>query len=157
MATLEEVVRADLIVHVRDITHPDSNAQRADVADVLAGLGAGAESDKRVLEVHNKIDLLDAEAREALRTQIAGLKDKVAVSAQDGAGLASLRDSIDSNLKDGRRVTDFDLRAADGAALSWLYRHGEVLARTHEDDTVRLRVSLAPADAARFASRFPDA
>lgn len=156
-ATLEEVVRADLIVHVRDITHPDSNAQRADVADVLAGLGAGAEPEKPVLEVHNKIDLLDPEAREALQTQIAGAADKVAVSAQDGAGLALLRDHIDSNLKDGRRVTDFDLRAADGAALSWLYRHGDVLARTHEDDIVRLRVSLAPADAARFASRFPDA
>ena len=109
-ATLEEVVRADLIVHVRDITHPDSNAQRADVADVLAGLGAGEEPERRVLEVHNKIDLLDAEAREALQTQIAGATDKVAVSAQDGAGLASLRDSIDSNLKDGRRVTDFDLQ-----------------------------------------------
>ena len=156
-ATLEEVVEADLIVHVRDAAHPDGEAQNADVAKVLAGLGVDPEVENGAIEVHNKIDLLPSDARGALRTRVAGATHKVAVSALDGTGLALLRDRIDRCLAGRRETVDVALRAGEGAALAWLYRHGEVLSRDDGDDGTRLRVALEPADAARFSSRFPEA
>ena len=156
-ATLEEVVEADLIVHVRDAAHPDSAAQAADVARVLAELGAGADPEDRLIEVHNKIDLLSPDARAALCARVAGEPNRVAASARDGAGLTLLRARIDACLARCREIVNATLPAADGAAIAWLYRRGEVLARTEEGGAVRLRVALEPADAARFSSRFPAA
>ncbi len=156
-ATLEEVVEADLIVHVRDAAHPDSGAQNADVAQVLADLGVSAEREERLVEVHNKIDLLASETRAALRTRLAEAANGIPVSALDGAGLVLLRDRIDSFLKRRRKTVEVALRAVDGAALAWLYRRGDVRERADEGETVRVRVALDSADAARFRSRFPAA
>ena len=156
-ATLEEVVEADLILHVRDAAHEHAAAQNADVLKVLAELGVGADGGGRIVDVYNKIDLLAAEDREALERRVAGADSAVAASALDGGGLARLVDLIDRRLADGRRVSRIVLSAADGAALAWLYRRGAVLGRADEGGVVRLDVALAAADEALFSNRFPEA
>ncbi len=147
-ATLEEVASADVILHVRDAAHPDSAAQRADVLAVLAGMVADGMLDEdwpsRTIEVLNKADLLGGPE------QVAARPGAIAVSALTGAGLDVLAAAIDLRVAAGMQLTDFTLAAEDGARLAWLYRHGEVVERHDDEDGVRLRVRLAPADRARF-------
>jgi GTP-binding protein HflX len=153
-ATLEEVAAADLILHVRDIAHPDSAAQRADVLGVLEAMADGADATldeawpDRVVEVLNKADLLggiDAVERRS--------PDAVAVSALTGEGLPALRAAIDARLSAQLVVMDVALPLSDGAAIAWLHAHGEVLERQDTDDAVRLKVRLSQMDRARFESR----
>lgn len=150
-ATLEEVIEADLIVHVRDISHPDSDAQARDVADVLAGLGLSDEV-KRVplLTVYNKIDALGPEEREALAGR-AG-EDAVLVSALTGEGLDALREQMAIMLRAGTHVHDIRLASSDGRRLAWLHEHGEVIGRNDDEAGVALQVRLSDADRARFAT-----
>jgi GTP-binding protein HflX len=137
-ATLEEVVEADLILHVRDISHADSEAQCADVEAVLHQLGIETGAGDRIIEVWNKIDRLDATECESLANQAARNPHdhrSLLVSAATGEGLEALLAAIEDRLaadKVGLRVT---LDVADGAAMSWLYRHTEVLTRVADDDT----------------------
>lgn len=153
-ATLEEVTGADLILHVRDVAHPDSDAQSRDVYGVLRDLGLGEELDSQVIEALNKIDLLPAEAREALLAQ-ADRNDRPAVplSALTGEGCDALLRLIDRRTGLDRQVVDVRLGHGEGAALAWLYDHGTVLSRRDGPDFTHLRVSLNPADAARFERR----
>jgi GTPase len=136
-ATLEEVVEADLILHVRDISHADSEAQRADVETVLHQLGIATGAGDRIIEVWNKIDRLGSDERERLANTAARHPHHhraLLVSAATGEGVEQLLDAIEERLaadKVGLRVT---LDAADGAAMSWLYRHTEVLARETDDE-----------------------
>jgi GTP-binding protein HflX len=150
-ATLEEVIEADLIVHVRDISHPDSDAQAHDVADVLAGLGLSDEL-KRVplLTVYNKIDALGGDERDALAGR-AG-EDAVLVSALTGAGIEELREQMAIMLRAGTHVHDIRLAASDGRRVAWLHEHGEVIGRSDDDDGVTVQVRLSDADRARFAA-----
>jgi len=150
-ATLEEVAEADVIVHVRDIASPDSEAQKRDVEDVLADLGL---EKARPIEVLNKLDLLDAPSRAALENRIAREPDMVAVSALTGGGCDGLLRKIDRRLAEGRHVVNLDVDLADGAALAWLYRHGEILDREDEGMEAHLVVALDVADEARFRSQF---
>ncbi|HYD67846.1 GTPase HflX [Azospirillum sp.] len=152
-ATLEEVQAADLILHVRDASHPDSEAQAADVAAVLAELGIDAERDERVVEVLNKVDRLDATRRAALMMR-AALADgrAVAVSARTGLGMEELLALLDQRLDGGRRVVELDVDLADGRTLAWLYEHGQVLHRDDEDGVAHVRVALDPADATRLTA-----
>ena len=158
-ATLEEVQAADVILHVRDASHPDSEAQKADVDRVLAELGIDAENDPRVVEVLNKADRLPASTRGALGMRLAnqrmteGAERAVAVSALTGLGLDALLDLLDRRLSSGWKVMELSVDLADGRALAWLYAHGQVLDRRDEEGTARLRVALDPADAARFETR----
>jgi GTP-binding protein HflX len=155
-ATLEEVAAADIILHVRDIAHPDSAAQRSDVLGVLTEMAAGPDPSidvawpDRVVEVLNKEDLLggDAEAIEAAHR--AAAHGAVAVSALTGEGLDTLRATLDAKLSAGMVTMEAALPPADGARIAWLYEHGEVLDRSDADDAVRLTVRLSPADRARF-------
>jgi GTP-binding protein HflX len=149
-ATLEEVAAADIILHVRDVAHPDSASQRADVLKVLTELASGPYAtldeawEGRVLEVLNKTDLLgEAELPVAA-------PGAVKVSALTGAGLEGLRAALDERLAAGLELVDYALPVADGARLAWLYRHGEVVARQDHEGAVRVRVRLTPADRARF-------
>ena len=150
-ATLEEVIEADLIVHVRDISHPDSEAQAHDVAGVLSGLGLTDEL-KRVpmLTVYNKIDALDATAREVLEARAGG--DAVLASALTGEGIEALRDQMAILLRIGTHVHEIHLSQSDGRRLAWLHEHGEVIGRANDDDGVALQVRLSDADRARFAA-----
>lgn len=159
-ATLEEVVHADLIVHVRDISHPDSEAQRADVMDVLAELGVVAgeqgegEASPAYLEVWNKIDRLDAEQREYL-TELAQRRDDIVmISAMTGEGVADLRRAISDMMTAGNKQYRLTLDAADGASLAWLHEHGEVTeTQGGEGTSLSLSVRLSDAAYARFMAR----
>ena len=155
-ATLEEVIEADLIVHVRDVAHPDSEAQAADVMDVLRDLGVidgGAKGEGRAVPMVtalNKIDLLDAEARAGLLANLPD--DAVAISAAGGEGVDALQTLVAAMLQRSSRVADFVLAPGDGRRAAWLYAHGEVIDRADADDgSVTLKARLTPEMAARFA------
>ena len=151
-ATLEEVVAADLIVHVRDVSHPQSAQQKTDVETVLCGLGLAEVIDTGgVIEALNKKDLLPEEEQEPVANRAARARGQsLLLSAVTGEGCAELITAIDVRLAAGREVIDVDVAAEDGAGLAWLYRHGEVLERSVQGNTLHLRVRLSPADAARF-------
>jgi GTP-binding protein HflX len=156
-ATLEEVVEADLILHVRDIAHPESTIQRADVHAVLRDLGLADAIDLTMVEVLNKIDLLEPMAREQLRRQAARDARVVPISAATGEGCGELLQLIDRRLAAMREVLDVRLRHRDGSVIAWLYEHGEVLGRRDDADFSYLRVSLDPADVSRFQRLRADA
>ncbi len=151
-ATLEEVQEADLVVHVRDVAHPDSEGQKEDVHAVLRELGLGETVDNALIEVLNKIDLLDAETLDILdnRARRAN-RPTVAVSARTGEGCPALLDLLDRKLSEAAQLMEISLPPADGATLNWLYVHGQVIDRRDGEDAVHLRVRLDPANAARFA------
>jgi GTP-binding protein HflX len=149
-ATLEEVEEADLILHVRDVAHPDTEAQRADVIAVLRELGIDPETDDRVVEVLNKIDRLAPDERARLSLRHERMADLVAVSALTGEGTDHLLDIIDRKLAADRSVVAFDIDLSDGGALAWLYRTGEVLDRHDEGSVAHVRVGLDPTAVARF-------
>jgi len=152
-ATLEEVTSADLILHVRDVSHPDTESQRRDVETVLEALGLGDQAEKRIIEVLNKIDLLDETTRAQLRARAARRPDQVLCSAVTGQGLDDLLHQIDRRLTAMRRVVDLSVELNDGAAIAWLYDHAQVLGRHDDDRYAHLRVSLDPSDLARFRNR----
>ncbi len=150
-ATLEEVIEADLIVHVRDVAHPDSEAQAADVMDVLRDLGViDGQAAVPMVTALNKIDLLDADARAGLLANLPD--DAVAISAVGGAGVDALQTLVAAMLQRSSRVADFILAPGDGRRAAWLYAHGDVIDRTDADDgSVTLKARLTPEMAARFA------
>jgi GTP-binding protein HflX len=142
-ATLEEVIEADVILHVRDMSHEDAAAQSHDVEKVLEELGI-APSDKRLIEVWNKIDRLDTEGRERLTNfaeRQAAERRPVIVSAVTGEGIDKLVSAIEARLGEGRQTIELSIDPADGASLSWLYRHSEVLSKDMRDDG-RLAVTV---------------
>jgi GTP-binding protein HflX len=153
-ATLEEVQAADIILHVRDIAHPDSEAQKADVDAVLRDLGIDQSEDDRVVEVLNKIDLLDSGARNALLAQAARNDHMQAVSALTGDGLNELFGLLDRHMTADRVTVDLRVRIEDGAALAWLHDRGDVLERHDDEQFAHLRIALDKADLARFESRY---
>ncbi|MBW7849161.1 MAG: GTPase HflX [Rhodospirillales bacterium] len=152
-ATLEEVLEADLIVHVRDVAHPDTVAQKADVESVLRDLGLGDVVDGGLIEVLNKIDLLDEGDREEQRKKAARDPSFVPVSALTGEGREQLLALLDARLGAARKAVDMTVPIEDGAAISWLYAHGEVTERHDDERFAHIRVKLDPADASRFLRR----
>ncbi|MEA2954336.1 MAG: GTPase [Alphaproteobacteria bacterium] len=130
-ATLEEVIEADVILHVRDVSHEDAQAQSRDVSEVLRELGIEPE-DSRLVEVWNKIDRLTADRRGELPNQAErqpAERRPVLVSAVTGEGLDLLKAAIEARLGASRKTLDLVLDPADGAAVSWLHRHTEVLSK----------------------------
>lgn len=170
-ATLEEVQLADVILHVRDIAHPDTRAQKQAVETILGELGV-EEGDERLIEVLNKADLIPPDERQNLQDYAArstedaqrakslvGLHQEakggtVAVSALTGEGLQNLLKLIDERLNVHSNVYELDIPLADGAALSWLYAHGKVLERHDKRVNTTLKIALDAADYGRFLSRF---
>jgi GTP-binding protein HflX len=152
-ATLEEVTEADLVLHVRDIAHPDSEAQRRDVEEVLRNLGFEDSQGAPRLEVLNKIDLLDPEARAALDKQLERREGAVAVSAVTGEGLAELTRAIARRLAQPMDAVRLTVPLSHGADLAWLYANGQVLSREDDEACAHLLVQLDPADLARFEHR----
>lgn len=152
-ATLEEVTAADLILHVRDIAHPDSEAQAEDVAQVLAEIGIEPGKGAPILEVWNKVDLLDAESAAATRAQAERRDDVVTVSALSGEGIDLLTRKAADWLNHGHKVHGVDLDVSDGAAIAWLHGHGEVITREERGDRVHIDVRMSDADWDRFLAR----
>jgi GTP-binding protein HflX len=153
-ATLEEVTEAELIVHVRDAHHPDSEAQRTDVLSVLADLGLAEQVEEGLLvEAMNKIDLLDPEARASLANQRLRNAQIAAVSAATGEGCDALLRLIDDRLDGDDRAVRLDVPLADGETLAWIYRHGEILGRRDDERDAHLSVRLSTADLGRLRHR----
>lgn len=148
-ATLEEVISADLLVHVRDVAHPDTLAQKADVEAVLAELGV-SEATQRI-EVWNKVDLLDPSAREEMMGEAARRDDVVALSALSGEGTETLVRLLSSRLTEGHKRYSITLEPGDGASAAWLHQHGEVLDQSVEGDKAVYEVRMSPKDFERFA------
>jgi len=153
-ATLEEVAEADVILHVRDIAHPDTAAQKADVLGVLNAMvrdgNLDADWPKRTVDVLNKADLLGGTA--AVPGQVEG-GAAVPISALSGEGLDTLRQVIDDRLASAQEIASFEIPSSDGAKLAWLYRHGEVLTREDQEEAIRVTVRMLPEDRARFESQ----
>ena len=155
-ATLEEVLAADIILHVRDISHADSEAQKLDVHKVLSEMELDELVDAGLLEALNKIDLLDEETREKVRNQAARNPDTVPVSALTGEGADELLALLERRLALSRRIVEYSLSLADGSAIAWLYDHGSVLSRRDDGVNARLRVGMKESDIARFERRISE-
>ncbi|MCB1379008.1 MAG: GTPase HflX [Alphaproteobacteria bacterium] len=154
-ATLEEVLEADVILHVRDISHDETEAQAQDVNRVLNELGVDENRRGQILEVWNKIDLLAAEQRQSRLAQVQRRPDCVAVSAVTGEGLDGLLEEIEKRLSIKDAVYDVVLEAGDGQGLAWLHERGEVLSRKAlSDGRVRLAVRLPSDRAGQAMARF---
>jgi GTP-binding protein HflX len=156
-ATLEEVREADVILHVRDIASPESQAEAEDVRTVLERLGIDMD-ERRILEVWNKVDLLPADARAAVEGDARRAHPPaILVSAVTGEGTEALLRAI-SGLVDEAPPVDIYAPAGEGAAIAWLYRHGRVIERDEgKDGSVRLAVSLTPQALGQFEQLFPHA
>ncbi len=153
-ATLDEVREADVILHVRDIASSDSEAQGQDVTTVLDELGVKRDEGRRILEVWNKIDLLDDEHRTEIAEQ-ARARGAVAVSSVTGEGLADLFARVAGLIdEDPERI--FLLSPGDGEALAWLYRHGRVTGRNEGADGLAVTARLDPQALGRFEQMRPD-
>jgi GTP-binding protein HflX len=154
-ATLEEVIEADVILHVRDMAHEDSDAQAGDVQNILRQLDVDPDDTHRLIEVWNKIDAVAPERR----VQLANIAERtpadarpVLVSALTGEGLDALAAAIEARMAAGRISMTLALDPADGAGLSWLHRHAEVLEQSLRDDgrlAVAVRIDKAKAEPIR--------
>jgi GTP-binding protein HflX len=152
-ATLEEVTEADIVVHVRDAHHPDSDAQRDDVLNVLAELGLDEPVEDGLMEAMNKIDLLDPAARASLETRKLRNVPSVALSAATGEGCHELLEAIDRRLEAAAQILRLDVPLTDGKTLAWIYRRGEVLGRRDDNEAAHLSVRLSEGDIARLRHR----
>jgi GTPase len=155
-ATLEEVIEADLILHVHDVSHSDTEAQSLDVEEVLRQLGIAPQDGAKLIEVWNKIDRLDAEARARVRNLAERqARHPVPVSASSGEGLDRLVAEIETRLATSRVTLDLVLDVADGAGVSWLHRHTEVMTKTLLDDgALAITVRADPANAEKVRAKF---
>jgi GTPase len=154
-ATLEEVIEADVILHVRDVAHVDTAAQAHDVGEVLRQLDVDPNDSRRLIEVWNKVDLLDEDRRVQLANgaaRKAADRRPVLVSAATGEGLDRLADAIEARVAAARVTLALMLDPADGAGISWLHRHAEVLGKASRDDgrlAMTVRVDKAKLDTLR--------
>ncbi len=151
-ATLEEVLAADLILHVRDISHPETEEQAGDVGEILESLGV--EEDVPLIEVWNKIDALSPETRAALRRTDARTEGVQAVSALSGEGLDDLQAAIDARLAEALdepvEVADLLLPVEDGRRRAWLHRQGIVVSEESGDKGTRIRVAWTARQRAEY-------
>ncbi len=164
-ATLEEVTEANIVIHVRDAAHPDTQSQKRDVMKVMAELGLNDDDDNNegedvvgedqsFIEILNKTDAIDPEELTILKNKTERADTRVvALSALTGEGCQVLLDNIDDLLAQSTSEHDIDLDSTDGASLSWLYENGEVIDRLDDETGIHLKVRLDPANWTRFERR----
>jgi GTP-binding protein HflX len=153
-ATLEEVISADIIIHVRDISHPDSDAQREDVEEVLAEIGARGEGGAPLIEAWNKIDLLQGEEADSVQAEAQRREDVVVISALNGDDVDTLLACAAEKLRSGSRTRTLILSASAGEAIAWLHSHGEIVSQSSEGVETEFEVRMSDADWDRFQSRY---
>jgi GTPase len=160
-ATLEDAIEADVLLHVRDVSHGDTEAQAADVQAILHDLGIETEGGRRVIEVWNKIDQIDEHEKNrqlAVFAQKDSLERPILVSALTGEGVADLLATIEKRIATGRRSFAVTLAPGDGENFAWLHAQAEILDRREvEDGTITLAVRLPPEREGAFIRRFPQA
>ncbi len=148
-ATLEEVPAADVILHVRDISHPETEEQRAAVLAILESLGIGGES--AVIEVWNKADLLDGEARASLERVAARRANAVMTSALDAAGIAPLLERVEAASDAGRSRAVIEITHGEGRKRAWLYDQRIVVGEVESDAGSRIEVNWTPSQSSRYS------
>ncbi len=155
-ATLEEVVTADIIVHVRDIVHPTSESQKADVHAILTEIGVelDVETGPAYLEIWNKIDLADDELRAEISNRVSNSSNIIAMSAVTGEGVNAVGKWLSDRVNAQNIVRDLILPSSDGSLLAWLYAAGKVLERVEQDDKLHVRVSMNGQNWGRFQKNF---
>lgn len=153
-ATLEEVLEADLILHVRDISHEDTGAQLDDVNAVLAMLGIAEDRRDQVVEVWNKMDRLEGEARDNVLNQAARDEAVVALSAATGEGLEALLETIENRLAASAVEVEVTVDAADGAGINWLYENCDIRERIDGEGEVLFRLRAEDDTLSRLEKRF---
>jgi GTP-binding protein HflX len=160
-ATLEEVLDADIVVHVRDISHEDSEAQGEDVRKILKDLGVDPSNETSFIEVWNKMDLLTASQKEIVVNAAARRAQEIRpiiVSALNGDGLDALLESIENRLSSEHEAFEIDLEPTDGQGLHWLYENTQVLSRkTNKKGITRLTIRLGREREDQMRNRFPKA
>jgi GTPase len=160
-ATLEDVIEADVLLHVRDVSHGETEAQATDVEGVLRDLGIDPNDTGRLMEVWNKADLLDHEDRLRLATSAersAEDQRPVLISALTGEGISDLLAAIESRLSAGRPSYEVSVEPEDGQGLAWLHENTEILGRqVLEDGRTVARVRMTSGKESRFLARFPQA
>ncbi len=160
-ATLEDAIEADVLLHVRDVSHEDTQAQAADVQAILRDLGINPDDGQRVVEVWNKADLLDGEER-ARQLEVAAHRPEesrpVLVSALTGEGMDRLTAAVEARIARSRPVYALTLEAGDGRSLAWLHANGEILGREDgAEGALALTVRLPLEREGAFGARFPEA
>jgi len=153
-ATLEEVLEADLIVHVRDISHPETKAQAAEVMAVLEDLGVPSEKREGMVVALNKIDRLDTEAAAAVEAQAGRDLDAIALSAVTGQGCGALLREIEARIFPRRLALSLHLGHGDGQAIAWLYRHADVREREDDEHGTRLDIEMTEKEFFQFRKEF---
>ena len=154
-ATLEQVQHADVILHVRDIASPDSDAQKEDVITVLNDLGIDIKSDPRILEVLNKVDLAAERGQHIHRDPSMGGR-QVGVSAVTGEGLDELLQGIQTVLNQSRTSIEITLPSSEGKAIAWLHSHVAILDRADDDEgNVIMKVRMDQGEQDKFSHLFP--
>jgi GTP-binding protein HflX len=153
-ATLEEVISADLILHVRDIAHRDTGAQAEDVHQVLREIGAEREGGAPILEIWNKLDLLDADTQQARAGEAARDENVVLVSALDGTGFDQLQERVSAAFTTMHRLRQITVNVGHGAQIAWLHNHGVVINDAIDGEVLTLGVRLSDQDFDRFSARF---
>lgn len=149
-ATLEETLDADIILHVCDVSSPDHEAQHADVVDILESLEIEYETDPRIIEIYNKIDLLDEEERQEITRKCTHNDNRFAISAQTGQGIETLLQAIAKTISASNQISTFHIPYADGHALAWLHERAEMLERTEDEKGTLCRVRISPENKSRF-------
>lgn len=157
-ATLEEVISADIVVHVRDISHTETDAQRDDVLAILRDLGVGSEADAEhrpeMIELWNKVDLLGEEQKEDLVGLAARSSSSLLISAETGEGVEAFRQLLSDQIAKGNEVRHISLKADDGAALAWLHGRGKVSSQIEQNGDLLVKVSLSRQLWGQFEKQF---
>ena len=157
-ATLEEVISADIIVHVRDIYHSESDAQRDDVLAILRDLGICSDEAgdaPTMIELWNKADLLSEERRTELGTISDRSEDILLISAEKGEGIAAFRQLLSDRIASANETRSLMLNADDGAAMAWLHERGKVSNRIEQDQLISVDASLSKQLWGQFEKQFP--
>ncbi len=155
-ATLEEVVNADLVLHVRDTSHPNADHHAESVADILDKLNVGASESQTLVQVWNKIDLLSDRERDELPTIPGGNGAIFPVSAKSGEGVRALLGHIDGQLRRNDRVETLNLSYSDGRKRAWLFDENVVQSESHCESGYELNVCWSRAQSKRFRHLFPE-
>jgi GTP-binding protein HflX len=156
-ATLEQTAHADVLVHLIDVSRSDYREQRADVIEILKDLDIDYENDPRILEVYNKIDCLDEDAREEFERQAKTRDNLCLISAREQTDLPEFLSAIDHILTRDHACVRFEIPSTDGKAMAWLYEHGSVNLLEEEQGTAEsmaLEVNISKADLGKFSARF---
>lgn len=142
-ATLEEVLEADLVLHVRDIAHHDTEEQKKDVIAVLKNLGLQEHFESQMIEVFNKIDLLDVADVESLYENSESRENIAGISALQGKGIDYLLQLVDAKLSEGYKIVDVVVSVANGRLLAWIHANSEILSQNNDDETFNIRMRIS--------------